>query len=222
MHPTVLAAIAQQYEAFKAPAPQSIEGCPCCSDPAELAEIVRTPRRALTAAQLESYASSALLTIGDVSDLRHYWPRLAELSLSGDLLTDAEIVFAKPRHGNWHEWPAVERDALTALAHAQLFALASEGVQLDRSDIETWVCAFAQFLDDVTSILHPLLLPEPGPASALRGWYRLNEDWLPRGQLWDAFWDSAPGNAARVCEWFGSPPVRDALDRAFTLPVATD
>jgi hypothetical protein len=220
MHPGVLTAIAAQYDAFRTPAPVEVEGCPCCSEPAELETLVRTPRNVVDAPQIEFYASSALLTVGSVEDLRHYWPRLAELSITGKLLTDAEIVFAKPRHGGWLTWPAVERDALINLAHAQILALADEGLGLDDYAVETWVCAFGQFLDDVTVILDPLLKAEPGPAAALRGWYMLNERCLAKSELWDSFWESAPGNAAKVRSWFTKPAILNAIDRAFTPPLA--
>lgn len=216
MTPNLRTAIAAQYEAFQSPAPRAIYGCPCCSDPSELETLVRAPRNDLSAAQLESYASSALLTVGDVPDLRYYWPRLAELSVTGELLTDPEIVFAKPRHGNWRTWPAAEQRALVDLAHAQIEAVAERGAEVDDYAVETWVCAFAQFLDDVTVILGPLLRPTPGPAAALRGWYTLNERSLSRGRLWDSFWESRTNNAERVRAWFAEPSVVEAIDRAFT------
>lgn len=219
MHPRVRAALAAQYDAFRRPAPRLVSGCPCCCDPAELATLVATPREALTAPQLESYASSALLTVGDVSDLRHYWPRLAELSITGALLTDAEVVFSKPRHGDWRSWPDDEQRALVDLATAQVEALTADDAASDEYAVDTWVCAFAQFLDDVTVLLPPLLRPTPGAEAALRQWYGLNERRLKRGKLWNAFWDSAPfENAARVRAWFQSPTVRVAIDRAFTAP----
>ena len=220
MHPLVLSALAAQYDAFQSPTPRSVEGCPCCSDPAELRTLVATPRRALTAAQLEFYAFSALLTVGDVPDLRHYWPRLAELSVTGELLADAAIVFAKPRHGQWRTWPAAEQSALVTLAQAQMEALAAGDPAVDGYAVETWVCAFSQFLDDATVLLAPLLRPEPGPAAALREWYALNAPRLARGRLSDSFWSSAPDNARRVREWFAAPEVRAAVDRAFAPPLA--
>jgi len=213
---SVLTAVAALYDAFQSRPPLEVEGCPCCSDPEELQALVNTPRDALTAAQLEFYASSALLTVGGVDDLRHYWPRLVELSLTGELQTDPEIVFAKPRHGEWRNWPAAEQEALVALAHAQVDALAQGGDAIDDFAVETWVCAFGQFLADVTVVLSPLLRPEPGPMAALRKWYALNEDDLARDMLWDTFWEFAPGNAARVCAWFAEPSVRDAVNRALT------
>jgi hypothetical protein len=220
VHHSIRAALAAQYDAFRMPAPRLVEGCSCCTSPEELESLVTTPRQALSAEQLEFYASNALLTVGGIEDLRHYWPRLAELSIAGELLTDAEIVFAKPRHGDWRSWPSAEQEALSALTHAQLEALVSDGGRLDDYAVETWVCAFGQFLDDVTVILAPLLEAEPGPAAALRGWYALNKRSLAKRKLWSAFWESAPNNAEKVLNWFAQPHVQTAIERAFTFPSA--
>lgn len=220
MHLSIQRALAAQYNAFREPAPRSVHGCACCSTTAELEALVSRPRHDLTATQLDFYASSAILTVGDVSDLRHYWPRLSELSISGELFTDPEVVFAKPRHGLWRTWPSREQDALVGLAHAQLEALSEEGETLVADSVETWVCSFGQYLDDVTVILAPLLRPEPGPAAALRAWYIVNERSLPKGALSSAFWEAAPANAAKVRAWFAEPAVTAAIDRAFTPPLA--
>jgi hypothetical protein len=218
MHPLVERALEKQYDAFQIPAPRAIDGCPCCSDPDELDALVRTPRRQLTAEQLTSYAFSALLTVGDVNDLRHYWPRLAELSISGELLVDPEIVFSKPRHGDWRTWPDPEQAALIGLARAQIAALAEQAHEDDGHAIESWVCAFAEFLDDVTVILAPLLRDEPRAAASLLAWHTLNQSELARGESWDAFWEPAPANEARVTPWFTKPAAALVTWQRFNEP----
>ena len=77
LHPRLERALAEQYTAFRRPKPSNVDGCSCCTDPAKLNALVRTPLRDLTANQLEFYAHSALFTVGSVTDLRYFWPRLA-------------------------------------------------------------------------------------------------------------------------------------------------
>src|SRR5262245_36945958 len=99
MHPDLEEAIERQYQAFATRAPSAVHGCPCCTTPEELEVLVRTPLRELTPAQLDRYAFKAVTTVGDAADLRYFWPRLAELAARGELATDLEVVFSKPRHG---------------------------------------------------------------------------------------------------------------------------
>ena len=188
-------------------------GCPCCIEPWELEILVRTPLRELTAEQLETYAFSAVLTVGDASDLRYFWPRLAQLAAQDELKCDLEVVFSKPRHGAWHDWPSVEREALLAFSRAQILALAASGADPDDYKLDAWVCALGQFTD-VTRLLNPLLLDEPERAAALLQLYSTNEDELARDALWNAFWQGVPENAARLRAWFASEAVVAALVRA--------
>src|SRR5678815_394285 len=76
-------ALAEQYEAFTAPRPRSIEGCSCCTTPQQLAALVATPREELAASALDFYARKAVTTVGGTAELRYFWPRLAELSIAG-------------------------------------------------------------------------------------------------------------------------------------------
>lgn len=205
-------AIRAQYDTFRAPAPRAVEGCPCCVAPEDLARLVATPRERLTEREIAFFASSAVSTVGSVEDLRHFWPRIAELSLTGGLWVDAEIVFGKLQYAGWRDWPAAEQEAILRLVRARMGATLREPGEGVEHDVDTWVCAFAQFMEDVTDLLPPLL--DPAAASALLGWHALNARKLARGKLRNAFWSSAPENAARVVAWLRAPKVEEALERA--------
>ncbi|HEY7236313.1 MAG TPA: hypothetical protein VH539_19285, partial [Gemmatimonadaceae bacterium] len=114
----LLRAIAQQYEAFTSPQPRNVEGCECCTTSRELAALLAVPRERLSAAALDFYARKALTTVGGQSEFRYFWPRIAELAIAGDLLTDREVVFGKPHYGEDQTWPTVEKTALVDLARA--------------------------------------------------------------------------------------------------------
>src|SRR4051812_14058525 len=119
-------AVTEQYQAFAAPRPRSVEACHCCTTPRQLAALVAQPREALAASVLDEYARKACTTIGSTVDLRYFWPRLAELSIAGELTTDREIVFGKPLYSEHRTWPAAERAALLSFARAVGEWLASE------------------------------------------------------------------------------------------------
>jgi hypothetical protein len=111
-------AIAACYAAFERTPPKGIEGCPCCTSETKLRDLIVRPLRKLTARELDSYAFKAMTTIGSVDDFRYFWPRVAELSVKEELLTDTEVVFGKLGVGKWNSWPDREQAARLQLAKA--------------------------------------------------------------------------------------------------------
>lgn len=209
-------AIDAQYQAFSGKAPADLAACPCCMTPAEVAILVSTPLRNLQADQIRAYARTAISTTGDASDLRYFWPRLAELSVLNELGVDPQIVFSKPRLGCWHAWSAEERGALLALVAAKMNTLAVQPASPTVAwELDTWVCAFGQFVDDITPFLSSLLQDSSANAhNMLFEWFTLNEEQLAAGWLRNPFWNGAPVNARRLIAWFSSQPVVDAIDQA--------
>jgi hypothetical protein len=206
-------AIAAQYAAFRAPRPRHVEGCVCCTAPEQLAALISGPREALGAPELDFYARKAMTTVGTTADFRYYWPRLAELTLQGALLTDTEIVFGKPLCGTHHGWPAQEQEALKQLAAAIGQWLATE--EQEPSDVDMWVCAaglLSEHLADPRDLLVPLLGESAAAWANLRAladWNR--EEVRKKRRLVNAFWENAPENAARLLEWLTTEPrVREA------------
>lgn len=213
MHLDPETAIAELYAAFARPAPRAVEGCPCCITPAELDALVRTPLRALSPAQLESYASSVMLTVGSAEDLRYFWPRLVELSFRDELLTNREIVLAKPRLAEWESWPANEQRATRQFAAAVLGDMATR--PYERSDVDDWICGFGRMLEDVTPYLDPLLAETPAAEANLLGFHSWNARDLARGRLANAFCRDEPQAEARVVAWLRRPDVAAAIARAY-------
>lgn len=211
------AAIAAQYEAFRVAQPMSVTGCQCCTTPRELAALVAKPRQELGPRELDFYARKALTTVGGQDDLRYFWPRMAELTIAGELLTDTEIVFGKLRLGEHTTWPAQEQRALTQFATALGDRLAAE--ELEAGEVDEWVCAISilsEGLHDPRAFLRPLLLGTPEAWANLRQLIRWNRNALrKKGQLGNAFWEAAPGNAKVVFEWLTSEP--RALEAALAV-----
>jgi hypothetical protein len=214
MHPQLQAAIEEMYAAFARPAPRAVDGCTvCCFTEEELRALAETPLRQLGEKQLGSYASSALLTVGDVDDLRYFWPRMVELAARGELWTDLEIVFDKPRRGEWRSWPRREQEAIEGFVRAQMAELARR--ELDDDEVDRWVCAFGVLMEgeDVVPCLAPLLEATPASRANLFSLYSWNARKVARGDLSNPFWDSAPGNEARVAAWLRGAAAGEALAR---------
>src|SRR4029453_11039601 len=78
-------AIDDLYQAFSdAAVPRHVDGCPCCIDDKQIAHLLKTPLREIEPGDLSAYASSALLTVGDVSDFLYFLPRIVEISIRDD------------------------------------------------------------------------------------------------------------------------------------------
>src|SRR5690348_8193737 len=80
-------AVEHLYSVFKRyPLRTTVTGCPHCVFPTDNDRLHSKPLEKLTAHDLVKYAQKAVTTWGGVDDLRHFFPRLAEL------LTDHEFV----------------------------------------------------------------------------------------------------------------------------------
>jgi hypothetical protein len=215
MHAELEAAIEVMYAAFARPAPREIDGCPCCITAGELRALVRTPLRSLSEKQLGSFAFSALLTVGEVEDLRYLWPRIVELAARRELWVDLEVVFGKPRRGEWRSWPPREQAAIEGFVRAQMAEMGRR--ELDSGEADEWVCGFGRLLEgeDVVPFLAPLLEPTPAAAANLFDLYSYNARRAARGDLSNPFWDDAPENEARVAAWLRGHAVGEALARYY-------
>jgi hypothetical protein len=222
MHQTLRDAIDAQYAAFPTTRPRTVEGCPCCTSPEQLAALVAAPREALGAATLDFYARKAMTTVGSQAEFRYFWPRLAELAIDGELLTDTEIVFGKPVYGDHHTWPPAERAALIRLASALGEWLGAE--ELEPSAVDEWVCVIALLAENVADprdFLRPLLAATPAAWTNLRSFVDRNRDRMQRkGRLSNQFWDSAPKGASLMIEWLSSEPRAVEAARALDTAMA--
>jgi len=93
----------------------TLEGCPCCTNPKDAIPL-RRPLSELSAQQLDHYASKALTTWGTVDEYRYFLPRIMELALTEEGRSwhglEFWIIASKIHRGDWHKWPADERAAI--------------------------------------------------------------------------------------------------------------
>lgn len=192
-------AIDSCYAAFaRSTPPVRIDGCPHCTTPEERAGLLLTPLRRLDAHALERYAFKAVTTIGSVADLRFFWPRLAELSLTGELITDSEVVFGKLAVANWQSWPDSEREALSNLASA---ISASFAIDVLDERIDTWVATLGRFVTDILPHVDRLLEDTDPARRNRRAFWAENEESVRRDRLANAYWDRASSNHASLLAW---------------------
>ena len=208
MNEELRSALKALYQAFrrrgKAPIPR---GCPCCTTPLEFEHLASRPLPHLSATDLDRYARKAMTTVDHADTFRYFLPRIVELSVENRLLVDREVVFGKLRYGNWREWPLHEQEALEGFAHA-LAATFAAG-DYDAWELDEWVCALGQFVDDLPKVLSPLLSRTPAATTNLALLIDHNTNALGGIELVNAFWDENPNRDA-IKEWLSRPDVRAA------------
>lgn len=101
------------YRAFSAPAPDVVEGCPCCISTRGVDVLLTTPLAELTGQQLWRYVSGAFLAVGGEEDFQYLLPRILDVSISDPgNANDPEIVIGKLPLANWRAWSAPKQRAL--------------------------------------------------------------------------------------------------------------
>ena len=134
------AALEAVYTVFaRYPKPDRLEASPLYGRENFLEPLLAAPLRDLTCDQVGVYAGKALTTVGQLSDYKHFLPRLLEhvidercafMGLSPDEFAHRVI------YGGWPTWPDDERQAVLSA-----FRLASDrsAKQLPNSvDPDTW------------------------------------------------------------------------------------
>lgn len=106
---TLQKAIDELYRAFEVvEPPQQIVGCPCCFDEYEIQKLLETQLRHISPELMAPYASSALLTVGSISDYLYYLPRILEISIRDESWWPAiEVTGRAIRGTHIDSWPTV-------------------------------------------------------------------------------------------------------------------
>jgi hypothetical protein len=106
-------AIEELYRTFaKYPFKSTIDGCPCCVSDADKEKIHSKQLSELEEDDLSRYAFKAISTWGDVSDFKHYLPRIFELMSTTNFVVDSFVILGKLELGLWRTWNAHEQIAI--------------------------------------------------------------------------------------------------------------
>ncbi len=71
-----------------------------------------TPLHKLSSDDLSNFIFKAISTWGELTDLKHFLPRILELTASGDPPFDTDTVYDKLKYANWKNWESNERTAI--------------------------------------------------------------------------------------------------------------
>lgn len=195
-------AIDSLYHAFgDVPAPKVISACPCCIGEKEIENLLSTPVRELSAEDLSSYGSSALLTVGETSDYLYFLPRIIELSTHDEFIWPSIEVTARAIDSSGlSTWPQTKRNALVSVLTAFIDEIISAG---RHNLIDEWMCAVGRMDLDVQPFLEII---ESNPQAVLEYWED-NADKLNENCLGNAFWELPNEQHDEIVRWFKTPRI---------------
>jgi hypothetical protein len=139
-------AIDDCYEAFAVfPLPAKIDASPLHNAGEILATLSSAPLRKLTGEQVGPYASSAMTTVGDDRDYRHFIPRIFELSVTDPAWLGGEppVMANKLIRASWRSWPTQQRDAVLHFFRAAFDAVLSMHPHQGQS-ADLWFCGLVK------------------------------------------------------------------------------
>ncbi len=138
-------AIEQLYAVFdRYPAPHTLEMSPLENRLRFAGLLSSTPLRELVDDELGLYADSALWTVGDADNYRHFLPRIFEIAVAGAphrFGFAPEVIAAKLGYAKWRSWPFVEQQAIENVVRAAWRR--SLGWHVDTADPIPWLEAIA-------------------------------------------------------------------------------
>lgn len=196
-------AIDDFYRAFSdIPVPRHIDACPCCIDRKQISHLLATPLRQLSADDLGSYASSALLTVGNASDYLYFLPRIMEVSiLHEQWWPDIEVTARAIHSTQFQAWPSQHREALVTLLDAVMQNIIDSKAYWQ---IDGWLCAIARMELDV----HPCLAMIEKDSAAVLCYFEDNAADLKHGKLSNSFWELPCVGHDVIVQWFQSDAIR--------------
>lgn len=208
-------AIEALYTEFCVSKPQTIEGCPCCTDPKEVCTLLAKGLRELTPDELSNYGCSLFLTMGDERDFPYFVPRLLDIATSQDWVPSPEVLLDKLKRANWHAWPKRRQKAVRKVIDlwftdtlAGIEALSAEQQYTTGSPIDALLCGIANsglslkpFLGELAK--HPVAL------KACFDWHA--QAFFKRRGLGEGFWTDCPEGEAEVVAFYELPSIRERL-----------
>ena len=183
-----------------------------------MARLMAAPLRDLAAENLGAYAASALYTIGDLGEYKHFLPRILDLSLTstGWIGLDPEVIANKLNYTKWQQWPSDEKTAIQGAFKAGWRS--SRNVSPDIREADSMLYACSAIGENIAPLLSDWLpLGSSDSVLQLAHLVRISQNIDE-----DVYWREAPEPVRDLLvAWTGSRSVREALVTGKAL-VSTD
>lgn len=196
-------ALALAYSVFAhVPRPRRLHGSPLRDLDKILSDITAAPLRHLTHQQLGEFASSAITTVGEPDDYRHFLPRILELAIEGGAHTGfkAGVIADRIDRAGWRRWSREERETVEAVFRVA-FRRATEIDTDEQRGTSEWLCGICRLgLDPAPSLAAWRASPTVNAALQLADFVDMTE--VEDGVVVDAIWEEVDEAARRtVAAW---------------------
>jgi hypothetical protein len=113
------------------------------------------PLETLTSEDLSRFAGKVISTWGDTNDLKHFLPRLFELTALLQTPYDIWILYQKLYDGNFELWDSQEQKAVNEFSYALFDNLISDNSEKAEAEFNDYFSALAHFyisFDDLAAL----------------------------------------------------------------------
>lgn len=107
----------------------------------------------LTEEDLSLFAGKVITTWGDENDLRHFLPRMLELTAEYTTPYDIWILYSKVDEADWKNWPLVEQSTINEFTLSLWDNLINDNSEKAEEAFNDYFHAIAYFYDDFSEIL---------------------------------------------------------------------
>jgi len=209
-------AIERAYDVFARYArPAVLEASPVKNADAILRSLSLAPLRDLSEDKVGPYAGSALYTVGNVQDYKHFLPRILEIAFAGSRGWVGCVPPAIANHlvyARWRDWPTKEVDAVR-LAFQEGWTLARDQNPNGARNASEWLCALSILEEPIDDLLDDWLdTPSVNAVLQLADFVGSAPTEM-FGRIGDAaYWSSVDeGRRQKVASWMLTDPVAGAL-----------
>jgi len=204
-------AIENLYVAFSEyPLRDHTDACACCHTLTDEKRLHRKSLREMNAKDLWQYATDALFVWGDVTDFKHFLPRIFELAVvEGDEFVDPQVVFNKLYHGEWWSWPEAEQRTIKHFFNALWKSVVnSQPHQMYGEEIENWLCGMAQAVAQMSTYLNTWLAIGTENARLNLAGFIADTDFVNPKHGASGYWEGRRELFEEVADWVRSDAVK--------------
>jgi len=188
--------------------PRKIKGCECCISEESLKVLATKRLVEITPDEIETYAYSALKTVGSIDDFMYLFPRIFELLMKGELKwVDPEVIYGTMVKANFSQWDKRKKDLIVGLSRKKYLKLLKS--EKDNLEVDSWLCAISQIETDISFYLEKMEQPEYH--RTLFNFIERNMQSIFSGKMNNSFWHDCLDQEKVLLSWMRQGKVAEYL-----------
>ncbi|MFS1523838.1 hypothetical protein ACL7TT_06940 [Microbulbifer sp. 2304DJ12-6] len=194
--------------------PRKISGCECCISEKQLKVLATKKLVEITPGEIETYACSALKTVGSIDDFMYLFPRVFDLLMKDEFeWVDPEIIYGAIAIAKFSQWDKRKKDLIKGLSRKKYLQLLKS--EDDNLKVDSWLCAISHIESDISFYLQRMEQPEH--AQALYSFTERNIQSISSGKLHNPFWRDCPDQEKVILSWMHQGKVAEYLLKTYGM-----